>query len=123
MQLGHCMTCTVCNKRSYSEYCVSHKPRARIAVTSVPKRSKRPRQIGKAALKYNQWRDEVARPYLIATFGEACSKPGCTITEGLDVDHIENRGSHPELKMVLSNTQLLCRRHHMEKTDNVKEKV
>jgi hypothetical protein len=91
------MNCTVCNKRSYSEYCVSHKPRKPIAVTSVPKRSKWPKQIGKGTQKYNEWRDTVARPYLIAQFGR--------------------------LKMILSNVQLICRPHHRQKTDNVKETV
>jgi 5-methylcytosine-specific restriction endonuclease McrA len=113
------MTCTVCSKRSYSAYCVAHKPRKPIAVTSVPKRSKRPKQIGKGTLKYNEWRDTVARPYLIATFGEVCAESGCLESNALDIDHIENRGSHPELKMTLSNVQFLCRPHHAQKTDHI----
>lgn len=31
------MTCLVCNKRSYSEYCVAHKPRKPIETKAVPK--------------------------------------------------------------------------------------
>jgi hypothetical protein len=99
-----------------------HKPRKPIETKTVPKRSKRPKQIGKGTLKYNEWRDTVARPYLIATFGSRCVITGCSETTGLDVDHIENRGSHPELKMTVSNVQLMCRPHHRAKTDNVKEK-
>jgi 5-methylcytosine-specific restriction endonuclease McrA len=97
-----------------------HKPRSPPRATKpLPRPKRRIKQIGKRTLQYNEWRDQVARPYLIATYGEVCIVPGCTITTGLDVDHIENRGSHPELKMTLSNVQLMCRPHHSAKTDRL----
>jgi 5-methylcytosine-specific restriction endonuclease McrA len=72
---------------------------------------KRMKPIGKQGRKYQEFRNTVAYPYLVATFGEKCAickQPG----KNLDVDHIQKRGSHPELKYELSNLQLLCRRCH-----------
>lgn len=114
------MKCEICGNRAYSIRCVRHKIKRPIAVkTALPRPTKRIRQIGKKTITYNQWRDEVARPYLIAMFGEVCVIPGCTEATGLDVDHKLNRGSHPELKMVLTNVQLICRPHHQAKTDRL----
>lgn len=99
--------CCVCNKRAYSEYCVAHKPRKPIL------------KRGKRTIAYEKWRDEIAKPYLDQVFGRQCRVTGCFETENLHVDHIENRGSHPELKKVLSNVQYLCFKHHREKTDHL----
>lgn len=99
-----------------------HRPRKVIGVTSVPKRSKRPKQIGKATLKYNEWRDTVAKPYLDATFGHVCVTCGLGDygLHILEVEHKLNRGSHPELKMELSNVQWMGREPcHRQKTDRI----
>lgn len=72
------------------------------------------RQIGKQALKYNAWRDKVAKPYLDSTYGHKCII--CGSAEALDVDHIQKRGSHPELRMVLLNVRWLCRPCHIKVT-------
>lgn len=109
------MQCVVCGKRAYSEYCVQHKPRKPIVT------KKRPKQRGKRTLEYEVWRDTIAIPYLDKTYGHICAKCG----QGdyglhiLEVDHIQNRGSHPELKMVLTNVQWLGRIPcHSDKTDH-----
>ena len=95
------MQCLICQKRSYSDYCVQHKPRKRI------------NPMGKRTLEYNEWRDTVAIPYLDATYGRICATPDCMVTTKLDVQHKQKRGSHPELKMNLNNVEYLCRTHHI----------
>ena len=99
------MSCKVCEKRSYSEYCTSHKPRKSI------------RKRGKQTLAYEAWRDKIAIPYLNNKFGKKCVE--CNATDNLDVDHIKSRGSHYDLRMSLENVQYLCRGCHRAKTDNV----
>lgn len=78
---------------------------------------------GKKTLAYEQWRDEVAKPYLDKTYGHecaACHGERCGNRQ-LDVDHIENRGSHPTKRMELNNVQYLGRFPcHVEKTNGVK---
>lgn len=95
------MTCKVCDKRAYSEYCIMHKPRKPI------------RKKGKRTLKYKKWRDAVARPHLDSK-GRFCQL--CYTTENLDVDHIKKRGSHPDLIMSLSNVRYICRQCHIKIT-------
>lgn len=109
-------SCTVCGKRAYSDFCVQHKPRKPIAV------SKRPKQQSDKEKDYQKWKEEVARPALIERYGNFCSCCGRPAKAGekLDIDHIENKGSHPELKRELSNLQLLCRVPcHFRKTNNL----
>lgn len=92
-------SCKVCGKRAYSDYCFQHKPRKPI------------NQRGKRTLEYEEWRDTVARPYLIQKFGNKCadcSGSRCG-NKQLDVDHKKKRGSNPALKMDLNNVQLLGR--------------
>lgn len=99
------MTCNVCGKRAYSEYCVRHKPRKPI------------KQRGKKAIEYEKWRDTIAKPYLDKTFGHRCVD--CGAIEGLTVDHIKTRGSRADLKKELSNVQYLCWNCHRDKTDHL----
>lgn len=92
-------SCSVCGKRSYSDYCFQHKPRKPIT------------QRGKKTIEYEHWRDTVARPYLIARYGlrcALCSGIRCG-NKQLDVDHKKKRGSNPALKMDLNNVQLVGR--------------
>lgn len=79
-----------------------------------PKPRKRIKQKGKNTLKYEKWRDTVAKPYL-DSLGHRCVL--CGNTQHLDVDHIKTRGSRADLKMVLTNVQYLCRDCHRMKTD------
>lgn len=106
--------CSVCGKRAYSEYCVQHKPRK-------PIRSyRRPKSVSARELDYQEWKESVARPYLISHYENRCAC--CDFFFGtvkLDIDHIKNKGSHPELKRDLGNLQLLCRQCHARKTDRV----
>lgn len=84
----------------------------------VAKVKRRIRSFGKQSVEYMIWRDTVAIPYLIETYGYKCAS--CGKEEHLDVDHIKGRGSHPELKMEVTNVQFLCRRCHRIKTDRIK---
>lgn len=105
------MKCVVCQKRAYSEYCVAHKPRKAIA------QNKRPRPYGK---QYELWQDfrlNTAIPYLDRVYGHRCAC--CGIDGLLDIDHIVNKGSRPDLKYSLDNLQYLCRACHRKKTDRI----
>lgn len=95
-------TCLFCGKRAYSDYCVAHRPRKPI------------RKVGRKELVYRAWRDSVAIPHLDKKYGRKCVN--CGATSMLDVDHIKGRGSHPHLKMELTNVQYLCRNCHITKT-------
>ena len=79
-----------------------------------PKKKKRISQIGRRGAVYNDWRDNVAKPYLIAKDGYKCAV--CGSSGKLDIDHIQKRGSHPELKMSLDNVRFLCRKCHIDLT-------
>lgn len=96
----------------------------------VAKRKQIPKK-GKRAYEYDTWRDEVAKPYLDATFGHVCadcgkgdyvgySDEGLLIVHTLDVDHIDERGSSPSGKMDLTNVQYLGRYPcHYNKTNHL----
>ena len=73
-------------------------------------------QQGKHARLWVTFRDKVAIPYLDKKYGHVCAFEGCTATENLDVDHIKNRGSNPDLRYDVKNLQYLCRKHHQMKT-------
>ncbi|WP_133961943.1 MULTISPECIES: hypothetical protein [unclassified Rathayibacter] len=77
-------------------------------------------QQGKQARLWTTFRDEVARAFLGKNFGYVCSREGCSVTTNLDVDDIQKRGFHPELKFVASNLRYLCRTHHIEETDQLR---
>lgn len=102
-----------CERGCYGEFCLMHKPRKPI------------KKKGKRTIEYEEWRDTIARPYLIKTYGEICAecKGKRCGNKQLDVDHILNRGSHYGLKMSLTNVQLLGRYPcHIEKTSRINEK-
>lgn len=69
--------------------------------------------MGKRAKEYDLWRREVAIPYLDKQ-GHVCAL--CGKDGALDIDHIKKRGSHPELKMELTNLRYLCRDCHIKVT-------
>lgn len=106
-------TCKVCGKRAYSEFCMYHKPRKAIA------------KKGSSAKTYEAWRDEVAIPYLDATYGRKCNACGgerCG-NKQLDVDHIRKRGmgGARSRTMDLNNVQYLGRFPcHYEKDNGMK---
>ena len=79
-----------------------------------PKKPKRITRYGKKAREYSKWRDEVAKPYLIAKDGYKCAL--CGSTGKLDVNHRLKRGSNPHLKMSLDNVEFLCRQCHIDIT-------
>lgn len=74
--------------------------------------------IGRQGLKYNQFRNNVAYPYLVEKYGEQCNSCGRSDLP-LDVDHIKKRGSRPDLKYDLNNLQLLCRSCHAKKDNEI----
>lgn len=47
---------------------------------------------------------------------ELCAKEKSQPVPAVDVDHIKPRHSHPELKLVFSNLQSLCKTCHGKKT-------
>lgn len=103
-------TCQKCGKRCYGDFCFIHKPRKQI------------KQKGKQSIRYEEWRDNIAIPFLDKTYGRICNacKGARCGNRQLDVDHILNRGSHPQLKMSLDNVQYLGRFPcHSEKTDRI----
>lgn len=96
--------CVKCGNKAHSEYCFRHKPRKPI------------RQRGKAYMAWTTYRENVAKPYLDRTVGHTCACCGRG-DRHLDVDHIINKGSRPDLKYDLNNMQYLCRPCHRAKTD------
>lgn len=96
--------CTNCSGKHYTTFCYNkiRKP--------VAKKGRRTRE-------YEYWRNNVAIPYLDGEYGHKCAN--CGSQWRLDVDHIKNRGSHPELRMDLKNIQYLCRNCHIRKTNEV----
>lgn len=92
--------CSYCNYPGHTKFSCPVMPRQKLV-------AKKPMNIkGKKTLAYEKWRDTVARPYLDKTFGHKCAK--CGGTENLEVDHIENRSTHPDKIMSLENIQYLC---------------
>lgn len=99
----------------YQSFC-TRRPRKPIAQRKTIKKR------GKRTIEYEEWRDTVARPYLLEKYGEVCAdcKGARCGNMQLDVEHIKGKGSHPELKMVLSNLQLMGRFPcHYEKTNHL----
>lgn len=70
-------------------------------------------QKGKKTIEYENWRDNVAKPYLDQKFGHKCAL--CASTVSLEVDHIEKRSTSPGLKQNLSNVRYLCQMCHYER--------
>lgn len=100
-----------CERNCYGDYCIRHKPRKALRA------SVRPKKMSARELDYQQWLKDVARPYVAKRDGNRCA---CCGNGGLlDLDHILNKGSHPELKRNLDNLQFLCRPCHRLKTDRV----
>lgn len=106
--------CTFCESAYHTAFSCPSKPRAPMRTNVGLRISKPMKRIGKQGLRYKEFRDTVAYPYLVAKFGEKCAICG-TPGKNLDVDHILKRGSHPELKYDLNNLQLLCRACHSKK--------
>lgn len=109
--------CIVCGARAYSDYCFRHKPRKPIET------KKRIRQQSDKELEYQKWKEEVARPFLIARDGNLCSCCGRDAYPGekLDIEHTLGKGSHPSQKRDLNNLTLMCRFPcHRNKTDGKK---
>lgn len=92
-------TVTICQVCAFNRYSKPAKPITR---------------IGKRTKEYNKWRLESAVPYLDNKYGHKCAI--CGADGKLDVDHIKKRGSHPELKMELTNVRWLCRPCHVKET-------
>lgn len=70
--------------------------------------------------EYQNWKEGVARPYLILRDGNYCSccKRPARAREKLDIEHTLTKGSRPDLKKDLNNLKLFCRIPcHRLKTD------
>lgn len=94
---------------------MAHKPRKALTARV------RPKKMSDKERDYQEWKEAVARPYVVERDGNKCQCCGrpAYLNEKLDLDHIKGKGSHRELKRELSNLQLLCRYPcHQNKTDN-----
>lgn len=104
----------------YQSFCpLNRKPLPRS--TKAIKATKKPRKLSAKEIDYQEWKENVARPFLIERDGNKCNCCGRPAYDGekLDIDHIKNKGSHPEHKRNLDLMQLLCRLPcHRNKTDN-----
>lgn len=85
------------------------------------RKTKKIRPQSDREIEYQEWKETVARPYLIEEYGNychCCLRPAQE-NENLDIEHTKNKGSHPELKRDLKNMRLYCRYPcHRNKTDN-----
>ena len=91
------------------------------------KKSRPIKQRGKQALKWELFRDKVARPHLDKRDGIGCHKCGVMPPRRADgtygrhdVQHRLKRGSHPDLKFDVNNLEYLCRDCHIEETDQLR---
>lgn len=88
-------------------------------------RSTKPiKKIGKETLKYNAWRDKVAKPYLDKKYGIKCDNCGAYPHQKddgeytrHDVAHKKTRGARHDLKFDVKNVRYLCRICHGKETD------
>lgn len=88
-------------------------------------KSFKPLKAGKKTKQYNEWRDNIARPYLDKKYGRACTRcrkqPPYDIETGEykyhDIDHINKRSTNPHKVMELTNLRYLCRKCHRKVTD------
>lgn len=94
------MTCKVCGKRAYSEYCVQHKPRKPI---KAGKHTNKDRYHNK---KFREGKRN-HQGYLICE--------NCGSWAGSDADHKIKKSVRPDLRYDESNKQILCRRCHSVK--------
>lgn len=112
--------CKICSSPWHSP--MFHKERKPLPRPTAPiKRGKRPKQQSVREKQYQQWKEEIARPYLVKLYNNVCSCCGreAGINEKLDIEHTLNKGSHPELKRDLDNLTLMCRPCHRLKTDGI----
>lgn len=70
-------------------------------------------QKGPKTIEYENWRDNVAKPYLDKKFGHKCALCGSTVA--LEVDHIKKRSTTPEMKQNVLNVRYLCEMCHYER--------
>jgi len=95
----HCIKPNCSRVTTKGELCFYHRPRK-----AIPQMSDKEKE-------YQDWKENVARPYLIRRYGNKCACCGrpANFGEKLDIDHIEGKGSTPSMKSNLKNLQLLCR--------------
>ena len=98
------MNCRVCGKRSYSEYCVRHKPR-------------KPIKPGKHTLK-DRRENKKFRDSQLNDFGYLVCEC-CKSWNGSDADHIKSKGANPDKRYDVENKRILCRECHNSKTNNL----
>lgn len=109
----HCKTCG--SDKHYTYACYQNRKPIII--------KHRPNKQSAKEIAYQDWKETIARPALIARDGNQCScchRPAYD-GEKLDIEHTKGKGSHPELKKDLNNLTLMCRIPcHKNKTDGKK---
>lgn len=68
------------------------------------------KQVGKETERYNTWREEIARPYVVNRDGFMCSD--CRQVAGRDLHHLKGRR---ENKYNLDELRYLCRSCHQKR--------
>jgi len=79
--------------------------------TPLKQSTKRIKKQSTKELEYQEWKEGVARSYVIARDGNKCRccwRPA-HLGEKLDLNHIDSKGSAPSKKRDLENLELLCR--------------
>lgn len=112
------MTCMVCGKRAYSEYCTTHKPRKPLKRTPLKTTRKPIKQAGKISKKWTstraQWfKDNPAEYYLCYLCSRRIDKSETTL------DHVVPRSRAPHLRFEPSNLKPCCWTCNAEKGSKV----
>lgn len=107
------MNCLVCSKRAYSDYCVQHKPRAKIATrTALPRPTKPIKRSAIRKVKTRlamQWEATRQQWFSLNTSPYACHYCGIQLfKKTVTLDHKIPRSRAPQLRYVLSNLVPCC---------------
>lgn len=96
------MTCKICNKKAYSEYCMQHKPRKPLPLPKKPikKRGKVANEWDKARAKW--FRENPYDNFICYICGKYMTRQETTL------DHVIPRSRAPHLRYAQENLQTCC---------------
>lgn len=113
------MNCIVCGKRSYSEYCMAHKPRKPIRRESFKSRNKR--QVTQSLWFIKNPPDEDGLYTCYLQIHPLCPKR--MLPEDVTQEHVKPKGRYPELKHDLNNIKAACEHCNKLKSGTSLEKL